>query len=64
MAAVKTGDTAKFTQAGTPYGQTGCFLNLSYNTDWVIAKSWLTGVAAAQNLGANKLNFALLGIQK
>ncbi|WP_375388348.1 ABC transporter substrate-binding protein [uncultured Amnibacterium sp.] len=62
--AVKTGDTAKYTEAGKLYGATGCFLNLSYNKDWVVAKSWLTGVAAAQNLGANELNFSLLGIEK
>jgi peptide/nickel transport system substrate-binding protein len=60
--AVKTGDTAKYNQAGSLYGQTGCFLNLSYNKDWVVAKSWLSGVAQAQNLGANELNFSLLGI--
>jgi peptide/nickel transport system substrate-binding protein len=62
--AVKTGDTAKYNQAGQLYGQTGCFLNLSYNKDWVLSKSWLTGVAASQNLGANELNFSLLGIKK
>jgi len=62
--AVKTGDTAKYTEAGKLYGATGCFLNLSYNKDWVVAKSWLTGVAASQNLGANELNFSLLGIEK
>ena len=62
--AVKTGDTAEYIRAGTLYGQTGCFLNLSYNKDWVVSKTWLTGVAAAQNLGANELNFALLGLKK
>ena len=50
--------------AGTLYGRTGCFLNLSYNKDWVVAKSWLTGVAESQNLGANELNFSLLGLEK
>lgn len=60
--AVKTGDTAKYLQAGDLYGKTGCFLDLSYNKDWVVAKSWLTNVAAAQNLGANELNFSLLGV--
>ena len=60
--AVKTGDIAKYTQAGSLYGKTGCFLNLSYNKDWVVAKTWLGGVAEAQNLGANELNFALLRI--
>ena len=62
--AVKTGNTAEYVQAGTLYGQTGCFLDLSYNKDWVVAKSWLTGVAGAQNLGANELDFSKLGIQK
>ena len=62
--AVQTGDTAQYVQAGEAYGKTGCFLNLSYNQDWVVAQSWLTGVAASQNLGANELNFSLLGIKK
>lgn len=62
--AVKTGDTAKFLSAGAMYGQTGCFLNLSYNRDWVLAKSWLTNVPQAQNLGANELDFGLLGLAK
>jgi peptide/nickel transport system substrate-binding protein len=62
--AVKNGNTAEYLEAGKLYGQTGCFLNLSYNRDWVVAKSWLTGVAASQNLGANELNFSLLGIKK
>jgi peptide/nickel transport system substrate-binding protein len=58
--AVKSGDAAMFVQAGTLYGQTGCFLNLSYNKNWVVAKSSLGGVAESQNLGANELNFSLL----
>ena len=62
--AVKTGDTAKYVQAGTLYGQTGCFLNLSYNKDWVLAQKWLTGVAASQNIGANELDFSKVGITK
>lgn len=60
--AVGTGDTATYVKAGDLYGQTGCFLNLSYNKDWVVARPWLTGVPASQNLGANELNFSLLGI--
>jgi peptide/nickel transport system substrate-binding protein len=57
-----TGDTATYAKAGDLYGQTGCFLNLSYNKDWVVAQKWLTGVAESQNIGANELNFSLLGI--
>ena len=60
--AVATGDTATFVKAGDVYGQTGCFLNLSYNQDWVVAQKWLTGVPESQNIGANELNFSLLGI--
>lgn len=60
--ALGTGDTATYVRAGDLYGQTGCFLNLSYNKDWVVAQKWLTGVPASQNIGANELNFALLGI--
>jgi peptide/nickel transport system substrate-binding protein len=57
-----TGDTATYVKAGDLYGQTGCFLNLSYNKDWVVAQKWLTGVPESQNIGANELNFSLLGI--
>jgi peptide/nickel transport system substrate-binding protein len=60
--AVRTGDLATYTKAGDLYGQTGCFLNLSYNSDWVVAQKWLTGVPESQNIGANELNFSLLGI--
>ncbi|WP_456824551.1 ABC transporter substrate-binding protein [Cellulomonas sp. P5_E12] len=60
--AVVDGDTDLYTQAGDLYGKTGCYLNLSYNKDWVVAQSWLTGVAESHNIGANELNFAMLGI--
>jgi peptide/nickel transport system substrate-binding protein len=60
--ALGTGDTATYVKAGDLYGQTGCFLNLSYNKDWVVAQKWLTGVPESQNIGANELNFSLLGI--
>ncbi|MDT5336615.1 MAG: peptide/nickel transport system substrate-binding protein [Mycobacterium sp.] len=60
--ALGTGDTATYVKAGDLYGQTGCFLNLSYNKDWVVAQKWLTGVPESQNVGANELNFSLLGI--
>ncbi|MET0318524.1 MAG: ABC transporter substrate-binding protein [Rhodococcus fascians] len=60
--ALATGDTATYVKAGELYGQTGCFLNLSYNQDWVVAQKWLTGVPESQNIGANELNFSLLGI--
>ncbi|TRW76969.1 ABC transporter substrate-binding protein [Mycolicibacterium sp. 018/SC-01/001] len=60
--AKRTGDMATYTRAGDLYGQTGCFLNLSYNQDWVVAQKWLTGVPESQNIGANELNFSLLGI--
>ena len=41
---------------------TGCYLNFSYNKDWVVAQKWLTGVPEAQNIGANELDFSKLGI--
>ena len=62
--AVKTGDTALYVQAAEQYAANGCYLNLSYNKDWVVAQKWLTGVASAQNVGANELNFSKLGIAK
>ncbi len=61
---VKTGNTAGYVQAGDLYGKTGCFFNLSYNKDWVLAQKWLTGVAESQNIGANELDFSKLGIAK
>ena len=63
-AGLASGDMATFTKAGDLYGQTGCFLNLSYNQNWVVAQKWLTGVPESQNIGANELNFSLLGIAK
>ena len=51
-------------KAGDVYGQTGCFLSLSYNQDSVVAQKWLTGVPESQNIGANEWNFSLLGIAK
>ncbi|CAN5581706.1 N/A [soil metagenome] len=60
--ALRTGDQATYTRAGDLYGQTGCFLNLSYNRDWVVAQKWLSSVPESQNIGANELNFSLLGI--
>ena len=59
---LRTGDMATYVKAGDLYGQTGCFLNLSYNQNWVVAQKWLTGVPESQNIGANELNFSLLGI--
>jgi len=62
--ALGTGDMATYVKAGDLYGQTGCFLNLSHNRDWVVAQKWLTNVPESQNIGANELNFSLLGIAK
>ena len=59
---LRSGDMATYVKAGDLYGQTGCFLNLSYNQNWVVAQKWLTGVPESQNIGANELNFSLLGI--
>lgn len=59
-----SGDMATYIKAGDLYGKTGCFLNLSYNSDWVVAQKWLTGVPESQNIGANELNFGKLGIAK
>jgi peptide/nickel transport system substrate-binding protein len=62
--AVKSGDTNLYVQAAEEYAANGCYMNLSYNKDWVVAQKWLTGVPQSQNLGANELNFSLLGIAK
>lgn len=62
--AVTTGDTALFVKAAKQYSATGCYMNFSYNKDWVVAQKWLTGVPEAQNIGANELDFSKLGITK
>ena len=49
-------------KAGEKYSATGCYMNFSYNKDWVVAQKWLTGVAESHNIGANELNFSKLGI--
>jgi peptide/nickel transport system substrate-binding protein len=60
--AVLTGDNALFVQAAQLYASSGCYMNFSYNKDWIVAQKWLTGVDAAHNIGANELNYAKLGI--
>jgi peptide/nickel transport system substrate-binding protein len=60
--AVESGDDATYIKAGDLYGQTGCYLNLSYNKDWVVAQKWVTGVEESHNIGANELDFSKLGI--
>ena len=62
--AVKTGDEALFAKAAQTYSATGCYLNLSYNKDWVVSQKWLDGVAESHNIGANELDFSLLSIAK
>jgi peptide/nickel transport system substrate-binding protein len=62
--AVLTGDNALFMKAAKQYAASGCYLNFSYNLDWVVAQKWLTGVAESHNIGANELNFAKLSIAK
>ncbi|PZF59299.1 ABC transporter substrate-binding protein [Curtobacterium sp. MCBD17_034] len=60
--AVQTGDDSEYVAAAEQYAQTGCYYNLSYNKDWVVAQKWLTGVAKSHNIGANELDFSKLGI--
>jgi peptide/nickel transport system substrate-binding protein len=60
--AVTTGDNPTYVKAGEMYSATGCYMNFSYNKDWVVAQKWLTGVAESHNIGANELNFSKLGI--
>jgi peptide/nickel transport system substrate-binding protein len=62
--AAQTGDTALFAKAAQTYSATGCYMNLSYNKDWVVSQKWLTGVAQAHNIGANELDYSLLSIKK
>lgn len=62
--ALATGDEATYIKAAAEYESTGCYLQLSYNKDWVVAQNWLTNVPQAQNLGANEVDFSLLGIKK
>jgi peptide/nickel transport system substrate-binding protein len=61
--AVLSGDNALFVKAAQQYASSGCYLNFSYNKDWVVAQKWLTGVAEAHNIGANELNYAKLGVK-
>lgn len=62
--AVATGDESLYAKAAQTYSANGCYMNLSYNKDWVVSQKWLTGVAAAHNIGANELDFSKLGISK
>ena len=62
--AVVKGDNALFAKAAQEYAATGCYMNFSYNKDWVVSQKWLTGVPESHNIGANELDFSLLGISK
>ncbi len=62
--ALASGDESTYVKAAVEYESTGCYTQLSYNKDWVVAQNWVTNVAKAQNLGANELDFSLLGIKK
>ena len=63
-AALKSGDNALFVKAAQRYSATGCYLNLSYNKDWVVAQKWLAGVPESHNIGANELDYSLLSVAK
>ena len=62
--AVATGSQSLYATAAQTYSSNGCYMNLSYNKDWVVSQKWLTGVAGAHNIGANELDFSKLGIKK
>jgi len=62
--AVATGDDDLYVSAAKEYAATGCYYNLSYNKDWVLAQKWLAGVPGAHNIGANELDFSKLSIKK
>lgn len=62
--AVATGDDDLYVSAAKEYAATGCYYNLSYNKDWVLAQKWLSGVPGAHNIGANELDFSKLSIKK
>jgi peptide/nickel transport system substrate-binding protein len=59
-----TGSNASYIKAAAEYEATGCYMNLSYNQDWVVAQKWLTNVPESQNIGANELDFSRLGLKK
>jgi peptide/nickel transport system substrate-binding protein len=61
--AVQTGNNEQFAKAAQTYAASGCFMNLSYNMDWVVSQKWLQGVASSQNVAANELDFSLLSIK-
>jgi peptide/nickel transport system substrate-binding protein len=62
--AVKTGDAALYVKASQDYSANGCYLHIANNNDWILAKKWITGIAASHNLGAFETDFSLLGIAK
>ncbi len=62
--AVATGSQSLYATAAQTYSANGCYMNLSYNKDWVVSQKWLTGVPGAHNIGANELDFSKLGIEK
>ncbi len=62
--AVATGDTDTYVDAAEQYSATGCYYHLSNNNDWILAQKWITGIAAAHNIGAFEVDFSKIGIAK
>jgi peptide/nickel transport system substrate-binding protein len=49
---LKTGDNALYAKIGAQAVATGCWTNIVYRKDFMVAQKWLGGVAAAHDIGA------------
>ena len=49
---LKTGDNALYAKIGAQAVATGCWTNIVYRKDFMVAQKWLKGVAAAHDIGA------------
>lgn len=50
--ALATGDASTYAQIGTLASKTGCWTNLAYRKDFMVAQKWLKGVQEAHDISA------------
>jgi peptide/nickel transport system substrate-binding protein len=62
--ALSTGDKSLYAKIGQSVDATGCFTNLEYLSDFMVAPTWLTGVEKSHDFTApGYLDFATLGVK-
>jgi len=61
--ALQSGDPAAYAKIGNAAIATGCWLNVTYRNDFMVAQTWLKNVEQAHNVAApTTLMFSMLGV--